>query len=34
MKIHLAAPNGPLGDVGQIEAHFDLFRDSVNPDAR
>jgi hypothetical protein len=23
-----------IGDVGQIEAHFGLFEDSINPEAR
>jgi hypothetical protein len=34
MEILLATPDRLLGDMGQIEAHFGLFRDSVNPDAR
>jgi hypothetical protein len=32
--IFLAAPDGPLGDVGQMETHFGLFGDSVNQHAR
>jgi hypothetical protein len=34
MEIFLGAPDGLLGDVGKIEAHFGLFGDSVNLDAR
>jgi hypothetical protein len=34
MEIFLAAPDGLLGDVGQIEARYSLFGDNVNLDAR
>jgi hypothetical protein len=34
MEIFFAQPDGLLGDVGQIEAHFGLFGDSFNLDAR
>jgi hypothetical protein len=30
----LGAPNRTSGDMGQVEARFDLFGDSVNLDAR
>jgi hypothetical protein len=33
-EILLAAPDGLLGDVGQMEARFGLFGDSVNQHAR
>ena len=34
MEIVLAVPDGTIGDVGQGEARFSLFRDSVSLDAR
>jgi hypothetical protein len=34
MEIFLAAPEGPLGEVGQMEARFDSFEDCANLDAR
>ena len=34
MEIILAIPDGTLGDVGQGEAHFSPFGDSVNLDTR
>ena len=34
MGIVLAVPDGTLGDVGQAEARFSPFVDSVSPDAR
>ena len=34
MEIILAVPNGTLGDVGQGEARFSQFGDSVSLDAR
>jgi hypothetical protein len=33
-KSFLAHPMVLLGDVGQIEAHFGLFEDSINLEAR
>ena len=30
----LDAPNVPLGDVAQVEAHFGPFKDSANLDVR
>jgi hypothetical protein len=30
MKIFLATPDDLLGGVGQMEAHFDPFGDSIN----
>jgi hypothetical protein len=33
-KIVLVAPDGTLGDVGNLESHFDLFGDSVSVGAR
>jgi hypothetical protein len=33
-KIILDAPDVILGDEAQVEAHFDLFGDSVNLDLR
>ena len=34
MEIILGTPDGTLGDLGQVEAHFGLFGDSVNLGAR
>ena len=34
IEVVLGIPNGTLGDVGQVEARFSLFGDSVNLDAR
>ena len=34
MEIVLAVPNGTLGDVGQGEAHFSQFGDSVSLNTR
>jgi hypothetical protein len=34
LEIILGAPNRTSGDMGQVEARFDLFGDSVNLDAR
>ena len=34
MEIILAVPDGTLGDVGQGEAHFSPFGDSVSLDRR
>ena len=33
IEIVLGVPNGTLGVVGQVEAHFSPFGDSVNLDA-
>ena len=34
MEIVLVVPDGTIGNVGQGEAHFSLFGDSVSLDAR
>ena len=34
MEIILGVPDGTLGDVGEVEAYFSPFGDSVNLDAR
>ena len=34
LEIVLDAPNVPLGDEAQVEAHFGPFKDSANLDAR
>jgi hypothetical protein len=34
IEIILGTPNGTLSDVGQVEAHFGLFGDSVKLGAR
>jgi hypothetical protein len=34
MEIILDAPDGTLGDVGQVESHFGPFGDSVSVGAR
>ena len=34
MEIVLGIPDGTLGEVGQVEAHFSLFGDSINHDTR
>ena len=34
MEILLGVPDGTLGVVGQVEAHFSMFGDSVNLSAR
>jgi hypothetical protein len=34
MEIFLATPKVLLGDIGQVEARFGLFGDSVNLDTR
>jgi hypothetical protein len=34
MEIFLGTPDELLGDVGLMEAHFGLFGDSANLDAR
>ena len=34
MEIILAVPDGTLGDVGQVDARFSPFGDSVNLDTR
>jgi hypothetical protein len=33
-EIILDAPDGLVGDEAQVDAHFGLFRDSTNHDAR
>ena len=33
-EVVLDAPNVPLGDEAQVEAHFGPFKDSANLDAR
>jgi hypothetical protein len=33
-EISLGTPNGNLSDIGQVEARFILFGDSINLDAR
>jgi hypothetical protein len=34
LEINLDAPDGTLGDLGQVKARFGLFRDSVNLSTR
>jgi hypothetical protein len=34
MEIFLSTPMVLLGDIGQVEAHFGPFGDSINLDAR
>jgi hypothetical protein len=33
-EICLGIPDGNLSDIGQVEAHFIIFGDSINLDAR
>ena len=34
LEIILGVPNDTLGDVGEVEGHFNLFGDSVSLDTR